>query len=99
MERIGIAASKMAKGNLFLYNLFVILIAFLCSLFLFLMAGATIIFALVILAYVGDEIIPFQFEKNWIYILSVCMVSLTVIMAIFWLFALAKNLKFNKRSQ
>lgn len=98
MERIGIAASKMAKGNLLLYNLFVVLIAFLCSLFLFLMVGATIIFALIILAYVGAEIIPFEFEKNWISILSACMVSLTLIMTIFWLFALAKNLKFHKGS-
>ena len=69
MERIGIAASKMAKGNWLLYNFFVILIAFLCSLFLFVMVGATIIFALIILAYVGDEIIPFEFEKSWISIL------------------------------
>ena len=99
MERIGIAASKMAKGNLLLYNLFVVLIAFLCSLFLFIMVGSTIIFALIILAYVGDEVIPFEFEKNWMSILSICMVSLTVIIASFWLFALAKNLKFHKRSQ
>ena len=35
MERIGIAASKIAQGNLFLYNICVIVISFLFSLFIF----------------------------------------------------------------
>lgn len=38
MERIGIAASKIAKGNLLLYNSYVVLIAFLLSVLLFLIS-------------------------------------------------------------
>ena len=93
MERIGIAASKIAKGNLVLYNLLVVSIAFLFSLFIFVLSGATILFALIMIAYVGEEVMPIHFEKNWSSILTVCMVSLTVIMTLFYVMALAKNLK------
>ena len=93
MERIGIAASKMAKGNLFQYNLFVFLIALGCSLLLFIIVGATILFALIILAYMGDEIVHSGFRQQWRSIFSVCMVTLTVIMTVFYLLALAKNIK------
>ena len=96
MERIGIAASKMAKGNLFVYNCYVVLISLLFSFSIFIMVGATVVFALTIIAYVGNEIMGLEFEKSWTSILSVCMVSLTVIVALFNLFAISKNLKFTK---
>ena len=43
MLRIGIAASKMSKGSLLSYNLYVILIACLFSLFIFLICGFSIL--------------------------------------------------------
>ena len=96
MERIGIAASKMAKGNLFVYNLWVIFIAFVFSLFVFILTGATILLALVVLAYVGEEVMPMNFTKNWSSILTVCLVCLSIIMTLFYVMALAKDLKLNK---
>ena len=57
MKRIGIAASTISKGNLFLYNFYVVLIAMLFSLFIFIIAGSIVIFALAIIKYVGTEII------------------------------------------
>ena len=43
MLRIGIAASKMSKGSLFNYNLYVILIACLFSIFVFFICGFSIL--------------------------------------------------------
>jgi len=93
MKRIGIAASKMSKGSLVLYNFYVILISILFSLFIFIIAGSTVIFALAIIRYVGNEIIGVDFDKNWRSIFTVCMVSLTVVTTLFNLFAIIINLK------
>ena len=93
MKRIGIAASKISKGNLALYNVSVVLISALFSLFIFVVAGSTVIFALAIIQYVGNEIMGVEFERSWQSVLAVCMVSLTIIIVLFNLFAILKNLK------
>lgn len=99
MKRIGIAASKISKGNLVLYNFYVVLISALFSLFLFVVAGSTIIFALAIIQYVGNEIMGVEFERNWRSILAVCMVSLTIAVTLFNLFAISKNMKLPKMKE
>lgn len=97
MKRIGIAASKIAKGNWVLYNCYVVLISFLFSLFIFVIAGATVVLALAIVAYVGSEIMAFEFEKAWSAVLPICMMSLTIVVAVFNLFAISQNLKLPKK--
>ena len=96
MERIGLAASKIAKGHLFFYNLYVVLIASLFSFLIFVVVGATILFALIIIDYIGKEIISGGFIKNWSEIISICMISLTIVVGSFNIFAIFKNLKFKK---
>ncbi|MCA9407967.1 MAG: hypothetical protein H6755_04440 [Candidatus Omnitrophica bacterium] len=93
MKRIGIAASKIAKGNPVLYNLYVILISSLASFFIFIIAGCMIVFSIVVIAYVSNEIMSFELEKGWTTIMIICMVSLTVVMTIFNLFAILINFK------
>ncbi|MCK5259974.1 MAG: hypothetical protein KAJ70_02835 [Candidatus Omnitrophica bacterium] len=93
MKRIGIAASKISKGNLTLYNVYVVLISALFSLFIFIVAGSTIIFALAIIQYVGNEIMDVEFEQSWQPIMIVCMVSLTIVITLFNLLAISTNLK------
>jgi uncharacterized membrane protein YidH (DUF202 family) len=93
MKRIGIAASRISKGNLTLYNTYVVLISALLSLAIFIVAGSTIIFALAIINYVGNEIMGVEFERSWQSILTVCMVSLTIVTTLFSLFAVSRNLK------
>ena len=65
MERIGIAASKISKGNLLFYNCYVVLISSLFSFFIFVLTGATVFFALVIISYLGVGIIGLDFERSW----------------------------------
>lgn len=96
MERIGLAASKMAQGNIFLYNLFVILISVLFSLFLFVIAGSSMILALLILAYVVNGVMPVEFEKNWSGIFQLCMMTLTIVVSLFNLAAILKNIRLKK---
>lgn len=96
MKRIGIAASKISKGNLALYNFYVVLISVLFSLFLFIVAGATVIFALAVIQYVGNEIMGMEFERSWRSVLAICMVSLTIVITLFNLFAISKNMKLPK---
>jgi len=99
MKRIGIVSSRISKGNRALYNLYVVLISMLFSIFVFVIAGSTVIFALAIIKYVGAEIMGMEFEKNWKSIFSVCMVSLTVVVTLFNLFAILINFKLPKMSE
>ncbi len=96
MKRIGVVASKMSKGNLALYNSYVVLISFLFSVFILIVAGASVVFALVVIAYVGNEVMGSEFEKNWTFVFLVCMVSLTVVIGLFNLCAISMNIKFLK---
>jgi len=93
MERIGIAASKIAKGNLVIYNLYVILLSFLFSLLIFFIAGSSIALALIIIGYVVNGVLPTGLEKGWGELVSVCMISLTVVISLFTLFAILRNIK------
>lgn len=99
MHRIGIAASKMAKGNRVLYNAYVALISFLFSLFVFIVAGSSVVFSLSIISYVASEIMGVDFERSRSIILIVCMVSLTVIIVLFNLVAMLKNLKISQKDR
>ena len=98
MERIGLAASKMAKGNFVLYNLWVVIISSVVSVFLFLLAGVSIFLALVILAAVVKGIMPMEFEKGWQPMLRICMLALTIVVTLFNLFAIFKNIRLKKPS-
>jgi len=93
MKRIGIVSSRISKGNRALYNFYVVLISILFSVFVFVIAGSIVVFALAIIKYIGVEIMGMEFEKSWTSILSVCMVSLTVVVTLFNLFAILINFK------
>ena len=96
MERIGIAASKIAKGNLLLYNFFVIVLSFLFSLLIFILAGTSILIALVLIKVISLGYVPQNLGKEWTSVMLVCMISLTIIVSIFNLCAIMKNIKFSK---
>ncbi len=93
MERIGIAASKMAQGRLLLYNVYVVFISFLFSLLIFFIAGSSIVLALIVIGYVVQGILPGDFREDWLKVIRVCMISLTVVVSGVNLFAILKNIK------
>jgi hypothetical protein len=96
MERIGLAASKIAKGNLLLYNLCVVLLSLLVALLLFFIAGTAIFLGLLLLRAIFGGMFPSSGEGTWAAIAGVCMVSLTVVVSGVSLFAISKNLRLKK---
>ena len=96
MERIGIAASHIAKGNLWLYNAFVILIAFLFSLLVFVISGLSVICGVLLIAFLTRASSPHLLNEKTISLIYLCLTSLAVIIGCFNLFAIGKNVKFKK---
>jgi phosphotransferase system glucose/maltose/N-acetylglucosamine-specific IIC component len=93
MKKIGYAASRIAKGNFYLYNLYVVLLASLFSLFIFVIVGATVIFALTLLRYISEELLLVTSQTDWTSVFIICMAVLTVIVAIFDLLLIFYNIK------
>ena len=65
MERIGIAASKIAKGNLHLYNFYVVLLTLLFSFLVYFLTGSAIVFALVLIAIIMNKGIMPDLNEGW----------------------------------
>ena len=93
MERIGFAASKIAKGNIPLYNLFVILISFLISFFIFVLSGFSLFVALFLIALMTHGLAGFDEKSVWVSILRLCLVALAAVVGLFNLLAIFKNVK------
>lgn len=93
MDRIGIAASKIAKGNIFLYNVIVIFLIGLFALFIFVIAGASVMLALIVVGMIVNGMLPQDFLAEWNGIISVCMAALTVVVSFFAIIALIRNFK------
>ena len=99
MKRIGIAASKMAKGNLFLYNFYVVAIALLCSFFLFLVSGSSIFIALTLIAFMVNGLLPMEWAQRWSSVVMMCMVTLSMVVGVFNLLAVLVNVKLRLKSR
>jgi len=92
MKRIGIAASKISKGNGLFYNALVVVISCMVSFFLFVVVGATVVFALAIIAYVTNEAIPTH-QRDWEQVRAMCLAALGVVIAVFNLMAIVINFR------
>ena len=96
MERIGITASKIAKGNLFLYNVTVILLISLFSFLVFLICSAAFFIILIIIEYLNKIQTMPEIYQGWIPVMMTCLVSIAVGVGIFALSALIQNIKLKK---
>jgi len=85
MLRIGIAASKMSKGSLSSYNLYVILIACLFSLFIFFLVSVVL-----------HALKPADFHTGWVHMFKICLVVLAFVVGILNIVAILKNIQFTK---
>jgi len=93
MKRIGIAASKMAKGNIVAYNSYVIILSFLFSLLLFFIAGTPVMLALIIIETIAASLSA-NMTQDWNSVICLCMVSLTIVVGLINIFAVIKNIRF-----
>ncbi len=97
MERVGIAASKIAKGNLFLYNFFVIVLIFLFTFLLFLLSGSFVVITLIVISYlVNAGSIP-DLKGGWMPIMVACLKVIFCLVTVLALWALAINIKLRKK--
>lgn len=96
MLRIGIAASKMSKGGLLSYNLYVVLIACLFSLFVFLVCGFSILLFVFLVSLILHALKPADFHAGWVPMYKFCLIVLAFVVGIFNMVAIFKNIQFTK---
>ncbi len=97
MRRIGIAASKMSKGGLLSYNLYVILIACLFSFFIFLICGFSILLIVFLISLILNALKPTDFHADWAPMFKICLIVLALVMGGFNIVAVLKNIQFTKK--
>ena len=96
MLRIGIAASKMSKGGLLRYNLYVILIACLVSIFIFLICGFAILPIVFLISLILHALKPAGFHAGWVHMFKICLIILALVVGVLNLAAIFKNIQFTK---
>ena len=96
MRRIGTAASQVAKGNLFLYNLFVILISFLFSLLIFVISGVVIVLGLVLIAYLTQATSMVDLRQGAASPISICLIFLAMVTVLFNFYAIGINIRIKR---
>lgn len=96
MLRIGIAASKISKGRLLSYNLYVILIACLFSLFVFLICGFSILLIIFLISLMLHVLKPVDFHADWVHVFKICLIVLALVVGVFNIAAILKNIQFTK---
>ena len=89
MERIGIAASKMAQGDLLKYNLFVIGISCLFFILLLLVCGFSVLVSMFVVSL-------FVRGFHWMHVVKMSMAVLGSVIGLLNLFAIIKNMKISK---
>ncbi len=97
MLRIGIAASKMSKGGLLSYNLYVILISCLFSLFIFFICGFSILPIIFLISLILHALRPTDFHAGWVHMFKICLIVLALVMGGFNIVAILKNIQFTKK--
>src|SRR5437868_6941070 len=94
MLRIGLAASKISKGNIWLYHLAVILISCLFALFIFLVCGFCIAATIFVLSLLLQRFVPSVNSQAWIVdVLKTCLSCLAILIGLLTLVAIIKNTK------
>jgi hypothetical protein len=96
MLRIGIAASKMSRGSILRYNLYVILISCLFSFFMFLICGFSILLIIFLISLIIHALKPADFHAGWVPMYKFCMIVLAVVVGVFNIAAIFKNIQFTK---
>lgn len=97
MDRIGIAASKMAKENLLLYNFYVVVLSFLISFIVFLVAGGAIFLGLTLIGLMAKGVLPNHVHPEWLRMFRFSLACLTVAISVIVLTAIIRNFKFRKK--
>jgi len=96
MLRIGVAASKMSKGSLLNYNLCVILISCIFSLFMFFVCGLSLLPIVFLISLILHALKPAGVYAGWVHIFNICLVVLGLVVGVFNIVAISKNIQLTK---
>ena len=91
MKRIGIAASKISRGNLIVYNLSVIFISMLLSLLVFFISSFSILLVFFLAGLVIQGLAGRSMDFGGS--IRMCLIALSVVIGMFSLLAVFKNFK------
>jgi hypothetical protein len=94
MKRIGIAASKIAKDNLFLYNFYVIVLSCLFSLLIFFLCSLSLLAGLALTSTVTRGFVIFEPGTGLMSVFTVCMAVLATMVGLINLVAILINARF-----
>jgi hypothetical protein len=93
MKRIGLTASKMAKGNIWLYHVAVVFISFLFAMFIFLVCGFVIAVAMFAVAFLLQRLLPSFDQQAWMQAVRIVLRLLGILIAVGTLVAIIQNVK------
>jgi hypothetical protein len=93
MKRIGIAASKISRDNVLLYNGVVLLLATLFALLIVFLSGFTIFLAIYLIHGLTTGFMTLDLHSSWGEIVKSCMVALAIVGGVFILCAVGVNIK------
>jgi hypothetical protein len=96
MLRIGIAASKMSRGSLLRYNLYVILLACLFSLFVFFICEFFILLIAFLVFLILHALKIADFHAGWVHMFKICLIVLALVVGVLNIVAILKNIQFTK---
>ncbi len=93
MKRIGIAASKIARKNLWLYNFYVIVLSFLFSLVIFVLSALSLLVGLALTSTITRGFVIFEPGTGLSSVFMLCMTVLAVVVGMVNLAAILINIK------
>ena len=93
MKRIGLAASKIAQGNVWFYNLAVVIITVLFAFFVFFICGFIIGIAIFALSLIAQHGLHLGNGQTWLEALRICLILLGILVGIGALVGIIINIK------
>lgn len=97
MQRIGFVASKMARGNLWAYNLFVVLLSLLCSILIFLVCGFVVLAVLFLISMLFRLVSPEGLGQAWFGIVKICLIAVAFLVGLLNIAAIVRNIKLSRK--
>lgn len=93
MKRIGIAASRVAKENIGLYNFFVFLFSSLFSFLVFVLSAFSLLAGFVALSFVNKGFVVFEPGAGFSPTFTMCMVALAAVIAVMNMVVIGMNIR------
>lgn len=93
MKRIGIAASRIAKGNLWVYHLSVLFLSSLFSFLVFVLSAFSLLVGFGLLSFISKAFVIFEAGRGFSPAFLVAMAALAVVVGIMNLVAIIMNIR------